>query len=49
MGSTSFDEVIDAVQQWTNNQPKEFYYSGIMKLQDRWNKCIRVAGDYVEK
>ena len=45
----STDEVINVVQQWTNMQPKEFYYSGIMKLQDRWNKCIAVAGDYIEK
>ncbi|GBN98543.1 hypothetical protein AVEN_11553-1 [Araneus ventricosus] len=30
-------------------QPKEFYAAGIGVLIKRWDKCINVGGDYVNK
>ena len=38
-----------AVHQWLCDQPKTFFSDGIYKLVDRWNKCIEMGGDYVEK
>ncbi|GBM99070.1 hypothetical protein AVEN_128580-1, partial [Araneus ventricosus] len=34
---------------WMRQQPKEFYAAGIGELIKRWNKCINIGGDYVEK
>jgi hypothetical protein len=31
------------------DQPKTFFVEGIRKLVDRWPKCIKKEGDYVEK
>ncbi|GBN09756.1 hypothetical protein AVEN_58656-1 [Araneus ventricosus] len=45
--------VDDDVQQeallWMRQQPKEFYAAGIGALIKRWDKCINIGGDYVEK
>jgi len=30
-------------------QPKSFFSAGIQKLVERYNKCIVLQGDYVEK
>ena len=27
----------------------EFYRRGIFKLPERWEKCVKISGDYVEK
>lgn len=43
------DEVVQAANEWFAQQPKEFYLTGIRKLQDRLEKCIANEGDYVEK
>jgi len=45
----SDEEVITLTNQWLEDQPAEFYTSGIQKLRDRWQKCIDRQGDYVEK
>jgi len=45
----SNEEVKNQVRKWLRDQPKEFYAKGIYKLAERWDKCISVAGDYVEK
>jgi len=29
--------------------PKENYSDGIKKLEDRWNRCIDLKEEYVEK
>jgi len=29
--------------------PKSFFLEGILKLVDRWTKCVAKQGDYVEK
>jgi hypothetical protein len=34
---------------WFRQQPKECYAAGFQRLVKRWNKCLDVQGDYVEK
>ncbi|GBM50482.1 hypothetical protein AVEN_254763-1 [Araneus ventricosus] len=34
---------------WMRKQPKEFYVAGIGALIKRWDKCINMDGDYVQK
>ena len=43
------DDVIDAVNDFLGGQSKSFYKEGIMKLQERWSKCVSMKGSYVEK
>jgi hypothetical protein len=43
------EEEIQAVHKWLRDQPKIFFVEGIRKLVDRWTKCIKKEGDYVEK
>ena len=45
----SDDEVVNAVEQWINEQERSFFLNGLKKLESRWQKCIDVFGDYVEK
>jgi hypothetical protein len=40
------DEVKDAVKEWLNGLAAD---KGIQKLVTRYDKCLNVAGDYVEK
>jgi hypothetical protein len=37
------------VTTWFRQQPKEFYAAGFQGLVKRWDKCLNVQGDYVEK
>jgi histone-lysine N-methyltransferase SETMAR len=43
------DDVIGAVTQFLEDQPPDFYKTGIRMLQHRWKKCVDLEGDYVEK
>lgn len=43
------EEVIGAVDQYLEDQEETFYRKGLMMLKTRWEKCIRLKGDYVEK
>ena len=43
------EEVKNAVNSWLEKQPKAFYNEGIRKLVPRYQKCLDVEGDYVEK
>ena len=43
------DAVERAVRTWFRQQPKEFYAAGFQGLVKRWDKCLNVYGDYVEK
>jgi len=43
------DEMKQAVRLWFRRTKKSFYAAGIQALVKRWNKCISVAGDYIEK
>ena len=42
-------DVIDAVNEFLTGQGSSFYYDGIAKLEERWEKCVRAQGDYIEK
>jgi hypothetical protein len=37
------------VTAWFRQQPKEFYAASFQGLVKRWDKCLNVQGDYVEK
>ncbi|GBM10251.1 hypothetical protein AVEN_177513-1 [Araneus ventricosus] len=43
------DDVQNEVLLWMRQQPKEFYAAGIGALIKRWDKCINIGGDYIEK
>ena len=38
-----------AVRAWFRQQPKEFFAAGFHGLVKRWDKCLNLYGDYVEK
>jgi hypothetical protein len=46
---SSNQEVIAAVVRYFADLTKNHYRDGIMSLEYRWNKCISLKGDYVEK
>ena len=37
---------IEAVNKYLGDQEKAFYFEGIIKLDQRWAKCIALKGDY---
>jgi hypothetical protein len=43
------DEVQEEVMTWSKGQAADFYDSEKQKLISRLNKCMDIAGDYVEK
>ena len=46
----SFDEAVQKpVHEWLCDQPNTFFSDRIHKLVDRWNKRIKICGNYVEK
>jgi histone-lysine N-methyltransferase SETMAR len=45
----SDETVKDAVKEWLNGLAAEVYDEGIQKLITRYDKCLNVGGDYVEK
>jgi histone-lysine N-methyltransferase SETMAR len=45
----SDEEVKDAVKEWLNGLAAEVYDQDIQKLVTRYDKCLNVGGDYVEK
>jgi hypothetical protein len=52
MGGSKFqgnDDVAEFVHEWLCGQPQTLYKSGIMKIPQRWQKCIALEGEYVEK
>jgi len=46
---SSNQESIAAVEGYFAALTKNHYRDGVMALKQRWNKCISVKGDYVEK
>uniref|UniRef100_A0A0N5CDX6 Histone-lysine N-methyltransferase SETMAR n=1 Tax=Strongyloides papillosus TaxID=174720 RepID=A0A0N5CDX6_STREA len=42
-------EIKEEIQKWLRSEDKNFFATGIRKLVERWDKCINVADDYVEK
>jgi len=47
--SSSNQEAIAAVEGYFADLTKNHYRDRIMLLERRWNKCISLKGDYVEK
>lgn len=43
------DELQNAVKDWLRAQAAKFYEEGICKLVKRYDKCLNLNGDYVEK
>ena len=43
------DDVIGAVEDYFGVMEKTFYLAGIEALRHRWQKCVDLRGDYVEK
>ena len=39
------NDVIDAVEVYLKDQDSSFHKEGILKLHDRWNKCVNLQGD----
>jgi hypothetical protein len=46
---SSNQKAIAAVEGYFADLTKNHYRDGIMVLEHRWNKCIRLKGDHVEK
>ena len=46
---TDLNAVSEAVCKWLTSAPKDFYTERIRKLVSRWEKCVAILGDYVEK
>jgi histone-lysine N-methyltransferase SETMAR len=46
---SSIQEAIATVEGYFADLTKNHYRDGIMALEHRWNKCISLKGDYVEK
>jgi hypothetical protein len=42
-------EVKEAVKLWSNGLAAEVYDEGIQKLITRYDKCLNVGDDYVQK
>jgi hypothetical protein len=44
------DEAVEReVTAWFRQRPKKFYAAGFQGLVKRWDICLNVQGDYVEK
>lgn len=43
------DDVIREVEGWFLGQPGDFYSGGLRQVKRRWEKCVALGGDYVEK
>jgi [histone H3]-lysine36 N-dimethyltransferase SETMAR len=46
---SSDEEVMSAVNEWFAEVGQSFFQEAVEMLEHRWDKCIRVKGDYVEK
>ena len=42
-------ELQAGMNEWLKSQAATFYDDGINKLVDRYDKCLNLNGDYVEK
>jgi hypothetical protein len=43
------NELMETVQSWLKATPKSFFLESILKLVDRWTKCVAKQGVYIEK
>jgi hypothetical protein len=52
LATQRFDDVAElqaGVNEWLKSQAAKFYDDGINKLVHRYDKCLNLKGDYVEK
>ena len=35
--------------EWFESHPKSYYAQGLLKVKERWQKCVDMQGDYVKK
>ena len=35
--------------EWFESHPKSYYAQRLLKVKERWQKCVYMQGDYVEK
>lgn len=45
----SDEDVIQAINEWIQEQEQTLFLNGIKGLEHRWEKCVALLGDYVEK
>ena len=45
---SSNEEAIAAVDEYFEDLPEKHYRDGIHKLEERWNKCVVLLGEYSE-
>jgi hypothetical protein len=43
------DEVKKTVKDWFSGLAADFYNAGLQKLITRYDRCLNLHGDYVEK
>jgi len=43
------EELMDGVNNWLHNSAVPFFDEGLQKLVSRYDKCLNVDGNYVEK
>jgi transposase len=43
------EELMDGVNNWLHNLAAPFFDEGLQKLVSRYDKCLNVDGNYVEK
>jgi [histone H3]-lysine36 N-dimethyltransferase SETMAR len=46
---SNFQQLSTAVRKWLKMTDKYFFAEGYQKLPGRWQKCINVKGEYIEK
>ncbi len=49
MADVFHEEVQGAAEEWLDGQSKDFYLQALKSLRLKWDKCIDMSGDYVEK
>ena len=43
-----FSTLRSEVELWEKGTPKEFFATGIDKLPEKWDRCIKLKGEYIE-
>jgi histone-lysine N-methyltransferase SETMAR len=43
------EELKHHVSTWCHRTPTSFFADGIRKLEQRWQKCVELSGEYIEK
>ena len=43
------EEVVHVINDWFKVQDEKFFVYGVNSLVHRWQKCVALEGDYIEK